>query len=137
MKKTTDLFDLWSEQKKKIEFWKSIIIDARVWEFWWYWEGVNVWNEISKDGLFMRTCLILQNDLGNGLLLVIPITTKYHGRMHIKVDNFTSYWLKECWLIMNQVKLIDKKRLVSKTKDIVPLFHFAKKVKWRYREIIQ
>lgn len=50
MNKTLELFDLWNEQKKKIEFWKSTIIDARVWEFWWYWERVNVWNEISKDG---------------------------------------------------------------------------------------
>lgn len=123
MKKTVQLFDAWNEQKKRIEFgnWKSI--DARVGEFWWYWEGVNVGNEISKDGFFLRTCLVLQNDLGNGLLLVVPITTKYHARMkkwYIKVDHFEKYWLKECWLVMNQVKLIDKKRLANKTWNYIP-----------------
>jgi mRNA-degrading endonuclease toxin of MazEF toxin-antitoxin module len=114
MKKTIKLFDLWNEQKKNIEFWKSTIIDARVWEFWWYWEGVNVWNEISKDGLFKRVCLILENNLENWLYLVAPITTKYHHRMrawYVPIDNRKKYSLKKSYIILNQIKLIDKRRI--------------------------
>ncbi len=140
MKKTPELFDARNEHKKRIEFGTKNTIDARVGEFWWYWEGVNVGNEISKDWLFMRTCFVLQNDLWNGLLLVVPLTTKYHAWMdnwYIKIDNFERYWLKESWLVMNQVKLIDKRRLVNKTKEIVPLVHFAKKVRCIYKELIK
>ena len=49
MKKTPVLFDLWNEQKKTIEFSHQSKRDARIGEFWWYREGVNIGNEISKD----------------------------------------------------------------------------------------
>lgn len=119
MNKTPELFDQRNDKKKEVEFVLSKKkLQARIGEFWRYREWVNIGNEISKDGRFMRVCLILQNDLGNGLLLVAPITTKYHKRMekyYIKVNNYQKYWLKECWIVLNQVKTIDTKRLVSKS----------------------
>ncbi len=36
-------------------------------------------------------------------------------KYYIKVENYKKYWLKECRIITNQVKLIDQKRLVEKT----------------------
>ena len=63
MKKTGELFDTWNEKKKDIEFMSRKKIDARVGEFRWYREGVNIGNEISKDGKFMRVCFVLQNNL--------------------------------------------------------------------------
>jgi len=118
MQKTPELYDIRISKKKNIEFFSKQKNISRIWEFWRYMEWVNIGNEISKDNKFMRVCMILQNDLWNWLLLVAPITTKYHKRMdkyYIKVENYKKYWLKECRIITNQVKLIDQKRLVEKT----------------------
>lgn len=82
MYKTTEKFDLWNTQKKKIEFTKNISTkDVCVGEFRWYREGMNIGNEISKDGKFMKVCIILHNKLGNGLYVIAPLTTKYHKQM--------------------------------------------------------
>lgn len=54
------------------------------------------------------------------MFLIAPITTKYHSFMQkrlIPVKNYVKYNLKECRIIINQIKLIDKKRLVYKTHD--------------------
>lgn len=120
MNKTPELFNQRNKKKKEIEFSVNKRKSGDVWEFWWYREGVNIWNEISKYGFYKRVCLILKNNLGNDLLIVAPITTKYHGWMeqyYVEVANYEKYWLKQCWIIVNQIKLIDKKRLFSKTAD--------------------
>ncbi len=109
MEKTRELFDIWNENKK-------------------------------KDGKFKRVCLILHNNLGNWLLLVAPITTKYHKRMekyYIKIDRYEKYGLKECRIIINQIKLIDTKRLFSKPNNKRPLLWLAIKVRHFYWNIIQ
>jgi len=140
MEKTRELFDIWNENKKQIEFQNNKKHTARVGEFWRYREWMNVWNEISKDGKFKRVCLILHNNLGNWLLLVAPITTKYHKRMekyYIKIDRYEKYELKECRIIINQIKLIDTKRLFSKQNNKRPLLWLAIKVKCFYWNIIQ
>ena len=49
MRKTVELFDTWNEKKKDIEFRTHTKVDARVGEFRWYREGINIGNEISKD----------------------------------------------------------------------------------------
>ena len=63
----------------------------------------------------MRIGVILENDMWNGLLLIAPMTTKYNLKMkkyYIPMKNYTKYELKESWIICNQIKLIDKKRLI-------------------------
>jgi len=140
MQKTKEMFDSWNEKKKDIEFSKSKKdFQIRIWEFYRYLEWINIGNEISKDDLFMRVCIILQNDLWNWLLLMAPITTKYHKRMQkylIKVNNPEKYGLKECRIITNQVKLIDKKRIVNITGHYKPLNLFSKKILYKYRNLI-
>jgi len=47
--------------------------------------------------------MIIHNNLGNGLLLVAPITTKYHTRMskyYISITNYHKYGLKQWRLIL-------------------------------------
>lgn len=61
MKKTPDLFDTWNDQKKHIEFISSDQKNFRIGEIWWYWEGINIGDEISKDGKFLRPCIILDS----------------------------------------------------------------------------
>lgn len=114
MKKTAELFDEWNEKKKDIEFWWSKELIVRSGQFWRYYEWINLWNEISKDGRFLRPCVILNTKIWNGLVLICPITTKYHKWMKavlIPILNYKSYNLKECRLIVNQIKLIDKKKI--------------------------
>lgn len=140
MEKTKELFDIRNENKKNIEFANSTKQSIRIGELWRYREGINLWNEISKDGKFKRVCLILHNNLGNWLLLVAPITTKYHKWMekyYIKINNYANYRLKECRIITNQVKLITPKRLFNKTSNNKPLLWLATKVKYAYWEILQ
>jgi len=118
MQKTPEVFDARNEQKKKIEFLATQSSNGRIGEFWRYREGVNIGNEISKDGKFMRVCFVLQNDLGNGLLLVAPITTKHHAWMadkYVEIHSPEKYGLKPCRVLLNQIKLIDTKRLINLT----------------------
>lgn len=123
MKKIPELFDQWNEQKKRIEFETKNTIDARVGEFWRYWEGINVGNEISKDGFFKRVCLILENDMGNWLYLIAPLTTKYNYQMkdwYVPVHKRRKYSLKQSSIVMNQIKLIDAKRISHITWSYAP-----------------
>lgn len=117
MKKTTEKFRERIEKKIKVEFNDDNTNSPDVWEFWWYYEGMNVWNEISKDGANMRVCLILQTRLWNDLLFIAPITTKNRLADQLyyqSISNFERYWLKTPQIIINQCKLVDKKRLFSK-----------------------
>lgn len=118
MKKTKEFFDDWNSKKKYIEFEKENTLWVRVWEFRWYYEWINVWNEISKDWNNKRVCFVLKTDLGNWLVWIIPVTTKYHHRMkkwYIEIRNYKTFpWLKRCRCILNQMKYVDKRRLSNK-----------------------
>ncbi len=57
-------------------------------------EGVNLWNEISKDGLFKRVSLILENNLENWLYLIAPITKKITSQYcEVAADTSLQKWL--------------------------------------------
>lgn len=138
MKKTPEEFRNWIEKKIEIEFLDNVN-DVKNGQFWRYYEGMNIWNEISKDNLFKRVCLVLNNNLGNGLILVAPITTKHHKRMekyYIEVQDYQKYWLKNPRLILNQIKMVDKKRFVGKISEIRIGKWFVKKVLHEYVSLI-
>lgn len=139
MKKTEILFDIWNEKKKNIEFVSRKSLNVRAWEFWRYREGVNVGNEISKDGAFRRPCLVLKTNTWNGLFLVIPITTKYKhwlSKYLLPLHNYRYYWLKQCWLVLNQIKLIDRKRLYTKTWVYNPHYNLVRLVITAYKKFL-
>ena len=115
MHKTPEKFDLRNIKAKEIEF-SQYNHKADVWEIWRYYEGINIGNEISKDENMKRPCCILQNNTGNGLLLVAPITSKYHSWLKkylVPIKNYKRYWLIESWVILNQIKFISPKRLIG------------------------
>ncbi len=123
MKKTNILFDSWNLKKKGIEFnfYKKKYIKR--WEFWWYCEWINIWNEISKDWEFARPCLVLDKWFWNWLILICPITSKYNRflkKFLFEINNYSEFGLKKkSFLILNQVKFVDKKRFeerISKRK---------------------
>ena len=125
MEKTPEEFRNWIEKKISVEFWASEK-DVKVWEFWRYYEGMNIWNEISKDKFFKRPCIILKTNLWNGLVLVAPITSKFHrtqANYYVSIEE--SIWLaKKSNAIINQIKPIDIRRFdgimtkASKSKNL-------------------
>lgn len=63
MKKTPEKFDLRNQKVKELEFSDEPEKDIKIGEFWRYYDGMNIGNEIGKDGRFLRACLILHNAL--------------------------------------------------------------------------
>ena len=118
MYKTISDFDQRSEKTKYLEFIESHKKSARVWEIWRYYEWINIGNEISKGWLFVRPCVVVHTKVWNGLIMIFPLTTKYHDRMkrwYFEIHNYKRFWkLKKSWIILNQVQLIDRKRLSNK-----------------------
>jgi len=105
---------------KKIELQKSEIkhfVKKR--QFWLYYVWMNLWNEESKQNPFIRPCLIINNYLKWDLILVVPLTTKFNKNLEdifYKID-WEKYSLdKTSYLLLNQFKVISKKRLIRKIK---------------------
>ena len=80
---------------------------------------MNLWNEESKQEPFIRPCLIINNYLKWDLILIIPLTTKFNNNLQdifYKID-WEKYSLdKDSYLLLNQFKVISKKRLIRKIK---------------------
>ena len=107
-------FDKWNTEKKKIELKDSKKIKCHKRQIWLckIWE--NIWSEVSKSENFIRPVLILKV-LKWGLVLILPLTTIYKETfnkelLEIKTKNC---WLnKKSYLMLNQIKVISKKRLI-------------------------
>ena len=63
MHKTPELYNIWNEEKKKLELHEKPKI-THIGEIWLMKIGVNIGNEISKDTHFMRPVLIASRPLG-------------------------------------------------------------------------
>lgn len=117
MEKTERLFDLANDQLKHIEFMHRSLPEVSVGEFWWYFEWINIWQEVSKDGNMKRPCLILKSIPHSSLIWIVPLTTKlYSWKTHqFEVSKRMDHGLKKpSALLIYQLKCIDKKRLVEK-----------------------
>ncbi len=77
MKRTANDYDNWNKKKQRLNSLEECP-DIQVGEIWWYYVGVNVGNEIGKGqiGDYKRVCLVLKNNLQNGLILIAPLSTK-------------------------------------------------------------
>ncbi len=64
MIKTLELYDIWNEEKKKVQFSKKKrgkrILRG---EIWIAKIGMNIGNEISKDGNFSRPVLVIRDHI--------------------------------------------------------------------------
>ena len=105
----------WLELKIKIWPEKKEIIFKRG-EIWWCSLGFNVGEEIfGKGNKFTRPVLIFKKFTSNSFL-GLPLTT--HGRkgswyVEVKVRGNTKQWV-----LLNQARILDKKRLTNKIDDI-------------------
>lgn len=119
MIKTPEIYDIWNEEKKKIQFSKKKrgkrVIRG---EIWIAKIGVNIGSELSKDVNFSRPVLVLRDHMGGDLVLIIPMT----GEQSPINQNFSellvewkTYGLdKPSYLLYNQIKSISSSRLTRK-----------------------
>ena len=118
MKKTEELFNKWNKEKKKIDFdWNPNKI-VKVWEIWIIKIWMNIWWENSKNNDFTRPALVISNNLWWDLIWIIPFTSSFNKnfkKYYFLLENSSKYWLeKESNLLLNQFKVISKKRLIRK-----------------------
>ncbi len=133
MEKTRELFDIWNEEKQKIEFihHRKIVKtgEIRLCKIW-----VNIGSEISKDHEFLRPILVLKTGIGWDLVSIVPITTKYNPNFsyaYFPIINYATYGLEfKSFCVLNQAKVISIKRLTRKLNNIkvngkdIPLFSY-------------
>ena len=114
-----ETYNKWNDKKFELQNSKiKHIVKKR--QFWLYYIWVNLWNEESKEKPFLRPCLIINNYLKWDLILIIPLTTKYNKNLesiYYKLE-WGKYWLdKSSYLLLNQFKVISKKRLIRKIEN--------------------
>ena len=96
---------------------KKIFVKPR--EFWIYdlsgWVGCEIDTSFKK-----RPCLIVSTNLWYGLILIVPLTTKFDkendmkNNFYIEIENYQQYWLKEqSYLACNQLRVVSKERLIK------------------------
>ena len=112
------LFDIWNQEKQKINYIGVIWWIAQSYinnkEIWYVKLGVNIGYEEDGKSQFKRAVLVIKK-LGN-LFLVLPMTTKKKENIyHYMLQTFT--W-KESRLILSQIRTIDKKRFIQKIWEI-------------------
>ncbi len=122
MKKTKELFSEWNKQKQEIELnWKAFKI-VKKWEIWISKIWINIWWENSKDDDFTRPILIVSIWLWWDLIWVLPFSWWYNSnfeKYYFELNNHNKYWLKkESRLLLNQFKVISKKRLLYKINNL-------------------
>jgi len=80
MKKTVELFNNANKKLIEIEFLSRKLPQIKIWEFWRYHEGINIWQEISKDWNQFRPCFIISEIENISLILILPLTTKFNTK---------------------------------------------------------
>ncbi|MDQ7010097.1 MAG: type II toxin-antitoxin system PemK/MazF family toxin [Candidatus Gracilibacteria bacterium] len=130
MKKTGELFELWNKKKNEIDIFGDGFKKVVVGEIWVCTIGVNIGNEISKDGDFLRPVLIVGNYMGGDLVSIIPITTKYkkqYSKFLLEIDDYYNKGLsRKSYLSLNNFKTISKKRLVYKINNTYKINKYFK-----------
>lgn len=127
------MFESWNQEKQKIEFSKKVDNKlALVWDIWICKIWLNIWWEVSKNDKFQRPILVISNHLWADLVWIIPITTKFkenYKKFYFEINDFEKYWLDEkSYLILNQFKVISKKRLIKKLNNINKKWLYIPKV---------
>lgn len=110
-------FDGWNSKKSSIDqSKKEIRFHER--EIWWGHVGVNVGSEIDGKGeKFARPILIFRT-FTKRLMWVIPLSSKKRsGTYFCEVQSILEDGVKR-WALLNQLKLVDSKRLIYKVGTI-------------------
>ena len=102
-------FDLWNEQKKRINRRNSVFCNIR--DIWWCSLGLNIGSEQNgKNEIFERPVLIIKV-FNKNICRVIPLTSKlredkYHSIIHFEKQT-------SC-IIFSQMKTLSTKRFTRK-----------------------
>lgn len=122
MKKTKELFDEWNKEKIIIDLKWNSTTKVKIWEIWITKIWINIWWENSKDWKFSRPVLVISIWIWWDLIWIIPFTGWYnmnYERTYFKLNNSIKYWLeKDSNLLLNQFKVISKKRLLYKINNL-------------------
>jgi len=105
-------FDKWNIEKKKIQEENFLDVFFHEREIWWCSLGLNIGYEQdgSKDN-YRRPVLILKG-LSIQTCLIVPLTTSIH--LHLLRPSIGLVNGKEAKALISQIRVIDKRRLVSK-----------------------
>ena len=124
-------FDNWNSIKKDTDAVMSNNIRIRVGEIRWCRFGINIGNEIlGKGETFRRPVLILKKFSGD-VFLGLPLTTRVHtGDWYYTINHENV----ERSLILNQSRVLDKKRLEDKLFEVSELE--IQKIKESYCSLI-
>lgn len=112
-----DKFDNWNELKQDIHFSdvKEFYVKAK--QVWYIHKWMNIWYESNWKWLdFKRPVLVLKK-VGN-LFFVVSMTTKWkdNNKFYHRIDD--SYFWKKSYIVLSQVKVVDKKRFLEEIWEI-------------------
>ncbi len=110
---TKDKFNHWNIIKQDLHFSDNEEKYPKPWEIWYVNIWVNIWNEsLWKWDFFKRPVLIIKKVWN--LFFVVSMTTKWkeNNKFYFKIDE--KYFNKKSYLVLSQVKTIDKKRFIVK-----------------------
>ena len=118
MEKSEKIFDQWNQEKKKVHcegatgYRNMFFVQEK--EIWYVKLWINIGYEEDGKSEYKRAVLVIKR-MWN-LFLVIPMTTKEKNNMyHYKLESFVG---RSSWLIISQIKTIDKKRYIQKIWEI-------------------
>ena len=118
MEKSEKIFDQWNQEKKKVHcegatgFRNMFFVQEK--EIWYVKLWINIGYEKDGKSEYKRAVLVIKR-MGN-LFLVVPMTTKEKNNIyHYKLESFVG---RSSWLILSQIKTIDKKRYIQKIWEI-------------------
>ncbi len=108
----TKQFDIWNEEKKVInqkDLGRDFYVLER--ELWWCGVGVNVGREQDGKGVNFERPVVILKKLSPDTFLIVPTTSKYkENKFYIKITNGEKF----SYALVDQIKVIDKKRLSRK-----------------------
>ncbi len=105
-------FDKWNEIKKIVNETRSSI-NVKEGQVFWCKMGLNIGDEIFGKGIFFRRPILVLKKFSQNVFLGLPISSKK------KIGSWY-YYIKshERTVILNQVRIIDRKRLEEKMFEI-------------------
>ena len=102
-------FDDWNKLKQEINLTDSKTFYIKERQVWYLHSWLNIWFESNwKWEDFKRPVLVIKKVWN--MFFVVSMTTKWKddNKFYYKLDN--SYFNKESYLVLSQVKVVDKKR---------------------------
>lgn len=115
----TEHFDQWNDEKKRIHTEKRTSIYIKPRQIWFTKMGVNIGAEQNGRKSFLRPVLVLKK-VGS-LFFTVALTTKGkpENSFYRKINEITlseGHWhnTNQSWLILSQVKVMDKRRFLDK-----------------------